>query len=530
MYTILIVDDEDNIRKAFINAVNWNEMGFEIVGQASNGVEALDFIERHDIDLLITDIMMPIMGGIELVRAVREIKPNVQIVFLSGHDEFQYAKQAIKYNILDYILKPITTEGILEEFSRVKKLLDSKYSEILDIDTQIDSLKELQNVKKDLFLVKLICNGFQNEQISESFSEISISIPETVENSFNYVICVIKPKENCKNIGSATYKRLLNIVEIISKKYVSSECVLYGDRVITLACDTSEALNKFVDVLSKDILLTSKRILGIDIAFAQSNYYEDITQTHIAFSETNDAVISIEKTDEQIIHINDIISKKEDLGIGKLLNELEANMISADKEAVTSLLSQIFDKLQDKQANSPVFNLYVFEILSVLFKTRRIIADDIELEMMISKFFSFNAPKEKTKEEILNLGLSIIEGILNQRQKNVGYLVSRARDIVTSEYNNPELTLSLLAKKLNCSPNYLSSNIKKSLGKSFVELLVDARMNKAREQLLTTNKKIREISEECGFTNQHYFSYSFKKYFNQSPNAIRKDILSSDNE
>ncbi len=526
MYTILIVDDEENIRKAFVNAVNWEEMGFEIVGQASNGVEALDFIETHDIDLLITDIMMPIMGGIELVREVRELKPNVQIVFLSGHDEFQFAKQAIRYNILEYILKPITTDGILEEFSRIKKQMDAKFSEILDIDIQIDTMKELEKVKKDLFLIKLITNAIAEWQLSESFSNINLSIPETTKPEHGYAVYVTKAKDFSTKNDTATFKRLLNIVEIISKKYISCECVLYGDRVVTIAHDSADILDKFVSTLSKDIVLTAKRILNVDVSFAQSDLYSEISTTHVAFSETNDALISIEKTDEQIVHTSDLILKKEDVDIQELLSELESAIISADKEAVTVSILSIFEKLNDKQVNSVEFNTHMLEILSILFKACKMLADDSDVKTIISKFFTFRATKEKTQEEILNLGLGLVDGISFQRQKTVGFLVTQARDIISAEFENPEMNLRNLAKRLNCSPNYLSSNIKKSLGKSFIELIVEARMNKAKELLLTTNKKIREISDECGFTNQHYFSYSFKKHFSQSPNAIRKDATS----
>lgn len=103
-------------------------------------------------------------------------------------------------------------------------------------------------------------------------------------------------------------------------------------------------------------------------------------------------------------------------------------------------------------------------------------------------------------------------------------------DIIEAEFSDPEMSLQMLAERLHCSSNYLSGIIKKVVGKSFIDLLVDARMKHAKQLLLTTNTKIREISEECGYANQHYFSYAVKKYFNQSPNMIRKSAQNSRKE
>ena len=100
MYTVVVADDEEEIRRGIIKKVRWEELGFRVVGDAENGVEALELVEKLEPDLLLTDIRMPFMSGIELARQVREIRPTVQIAFLSGFDDFSYAQQAIQYNII----------------------------------------------------------------------------------------------------------------------------------------------------------------------------------------------------------------------------------------------------------------------------------------------------------------------------------------------------------------------------------------------------------------------------------------------
>ena len=118
LYTVVVADDEDVLREAVCSMVPWQELGFSLVGSASNGLDALQLVEKLEPDLLLTDIRMPFISGIELARQVREIRPAMNIAFLSGYDDFEYAKQAIQYNIISYMLKPLTIDGIAAEIGR----------------------------------------------------------------------------------------------------------------------------------------------------------------------------------------------------------------------------------------------------------------------------------------------------------------------------------------------------------------------------------------------------------------------------
>jgi len=134
MYTIIVADDEEEIRRGIISKVNWEKIGFRVIGEASNGAEALELVEKLDPDLLLTDIQMPFLSGIELAREVREIKPMVQIAFLSGYDDFSYAQQAIQYNIVKYLLKPISSRELEVELSQIKQLIDDKFERFTSVE------------------------------------------------------------------------------------------------------------------------------------------------------------------------------------------------------------------------------------------------------------------------------------------------------------------------------------------------------------------------------------------------------------
>ena len=124
MYTLIIADDEEELRRAIVERVDWAAIGFEVVGEAENGAEALELVETLQADLLLTDIRMPFISGIELARQVREIRPAMSIAFLSGYDDFSYAQQAIQYNIISYLLKPLSLEELTEEMIRIREKMD----------------------------------------------------------------------------------------------------------------------------------------------------------------------------------------------------------------------------------------------------------------------------------------------------------------------------------------------------------------------------------------------------------------------
>ena len=136
LYTVIVADDEDELREAVCAMVPWQEYGFKLLGSATNGLDALQMVEQYEPDLLLTDIRMPFISGIELARHVREVRPATNIAFLSGYDDFEYAKQAIQYNIISYMLKPITLEGMTTELRSIRKKIDAQFAMFRQAESQ----------------------------------------------------------------------------------------------------------------------------------------------------------------------------------------------------------------------------------------------------------------------------------------------------------------------------------------------------------------------------------------------------------
>ncbi len=151
MYTVVVADDEEEIRRALVKKIDWNSLGFELVGEASNGAEALELTEKLCPDLLLTDIMMPFIGGIELARQIREVRPSTQIAFLTGYEVFEFAKKAIQYNIVSYLLKPISAEEMSEELIKIRKIIDKKFEQFRSSAQAMEHLETISFVMPLLF-------------------------------------------------------------------------------------------------------------------------------------------------------------------------------------------------------------------------------------------------------------------------------------------------------------------------------------------------------------------------------------------
>lgn len=414
MYTIVVADDEAELRQAIIRRVNWEEIGFTVVAEAENGAEALECVERLEPDLLLTDIRMPFISGIELARQVREIRPSTQIAFLSGHDDFTYAQQAIQYNIISYMLKPISAQELTDELKKIKEKIDEKFR------TFVDGEKGNVDSRVMPFLYPLILDEYQEEEEDSRNEELLQQAVECgmlsgMNNAFQYTIMVT----NILNSEGKNVTKEANVssIDSILKKYLKSISFYTNGRVVSLLMATKSSFEKYLHIATEEIAQSVNRIMEMECL----------------------------------------------IGVGRVENGL-----------------------------SSVHKCYV-EAMKAL---------NYAKDSSVGTYFISEADKRKNSAMVI---------------------VEQAVELIEKQYQNAEISLSSVSNEIGVSPNYLSTSIKKVTGSTFIDLLSTKRIELAKELLQHSNKKIREIAEECGYSDQHYFSYCFKKYTGMSPNACRKN-------
>lgn len=519
MYTALIVDDEEELRHAIIEGVDWENIGFKVIGDAKNGVDALELAEKLEPDLILTDIKMPMMTGLELAKRVRELRPATQVVILSGYDDFQYAQTAIQYNIIGYLLKPISAKELTKELESIKQRMDEYFERIQSRGNYELSHRRLEI--SEFLLPILLGNGEDSPGDELLFGRaVSLGICKR-DKLYSFAVLALKFK---RDGITCTGSEHIDFVNNILRSYLTSESFLVNGRIITLVCSENEDLGNELRLPSKELVQSSERMLsqtctiGISRPFSKlsscaSAYFEAITARRYT-ADGEGAVRFISDTEQGSTGEFDNVEKS----VYKLEQLLKVG--SSDE------LSQFISSLCEENKHS--LNLLLIQILATVYRTVNSVSDSDALAELIgsnpvcSRTALYDS-EPNIKNDISKLCLNAHSIISKSRKENSELLCDKVIAIIDNEYSNESLSLTDISERLYVSPNYLSSLIKKYRHENFTSLLNNRRMKAAADLLLCTQMKILEIASRCGYSDQHYFSYCFKKHYGVTPMKMREE-------
>lgn len=419
MYTVVVADDERELREALVKRIPWNEIGFSIIGEAENGADALELVSQLKPDLLLTDIRMPFVSGLELARQVREVRPATQIAFLSGYDDFAYAQQAIQYNVISYLLKPISVAEMTKSMKEIKEKIDRIFEDFAKIQ------KGEENNYADFYLPLLLNRSyFESEEAREKRlleeQELRGMFRPGREEWKYVVLSMVLSNEEGQN---CTEQKYIGGVNRILKKYTDGISFYIDGRIVTVVYASPNAMQKYLHILAEDLVESMERILGISCRIGIGNVTGQLTGLYDSCHASAKALSSITEPEQRIIYITDVNLTEETPDVCR-------------------------------------------------------------------------AAMEKVKKG----------------------------------YANPDISLVSVSEEIGISPNYLSMLIKRRTGKAFNDYLTTRRMEAAERLLKETEMKIREVSEKCGYSDQHYFSYCFKKYAGISPNMLKRQMKEQQRE
>jgi len=529
MYTVVVADDEEELRRALIRKVDWESVGFSVVGEAENGVEALELVEKYEPDLLLTDIRMPFVSGIELARQVREIRPATQIAFLSGYDDFSYAQQAIQYNIISYMLKPISAAELTGELRKICRKIDEKFARFAEGS---GDEKGIIN-----FLVPLMLDSFQgmadNLQGKKDIHREERLVKEAVDcgllknsdNEYYYTVLVTSIMDGAgENKTSQSY---VHAVNMILEKYVRYVSFYIEGRIVSMLIATRSGTDKYLHIVVEEIIQSVQRIMGLSCNIGVSRSVTQLSGVHEAYMEAMNAIGYSRHHGKGVHFISDL--ERADYfdpeRIQEYVNEVENLLRSGSRQEMESYLNNIFAELE--KVPTPTFHYIMVQLVSAVLRIINAVAetDTVSHLQKNSPLYTFSGLEEMKlqRERYMEFFIQARDLIAEQRKKSSTVICDKALGIIEERYMDPDISLVTVSNEIAVSPNYLSSLIKKSTGSTFIDLLSRKRIATARELLRCSNLKIKEISEKCGYSDQHYFSYCFKKYTGMSPNACRRE-------
>ena len=543
MLKIFLAEDEVIVRETIKRMIPWEELGFELVGEAADGEMALPLLIRQKPDLLITDIKMPFMDGLMLAKLAKKELPELKIVILSGYDDFNYAKQAINIGVEDYLLKPITKNALIERLSEIR----SRYEHEKTQKEYYEKFqREMQAYEKNSsrdFFEALVRGSMDMMEVYKKAEKLGVDI---VAEAYNILIFTMNSEEDFsgqKEGYSEWEAESLEMLEeffsghpsaMLFRSNIFSYGVLLKGQKESIKEITKECVGKIQGILNRK---ESKR----EWFLAVGQPVERLSQIKKSYHTASRAFSQRYLYGENILYYDEMEmmehrSGQADTNDNAYLKKVDVNALNPAilqkflsngiQEEIENFVKDYFYAIGQEPMESLVFRNYV--ILNVRFSVITFLKGlgcDTE-GMEPENTEEILAESGKNIESAIAYAEKMVSQAITIRDQNSGNknrsILKTAVDFIESHYMEEEISLNTVANVANVSANHFSALFSQNMGQTFIEYLTSLRMNKAKELLRCTGMRSSEIAGEIGYKDAHYFSYLFKKTQGMTPSDYRK--------
>lgn len=511
MKKVMIVDDEIGIRENIRNCVDWEKEGFHYCGDAPDGELALPLIDEWAPDILITDIKMPFMNGLELTSIVRTQKPDIKIIIMSGHDEFSYAQEAIRLGVTDYCLKPISAAELIQILHKVSQKIDEEQQRMTS-----------QTITKEKLLADLCGGLICTTDAIESAKRLSLSLSARF---YTIAILDVQPREASQDSESRMNK-ILHILEEARDPHV--ELLPYirsrTELVLLLKCSSDDSISIYLEQLRGQVRLELEHEFKCNIILGIGSTQERLQGIHISYLEADEDKYITRLTHQNKASLREInLDEKMNLFLDRN-RFLEFLKIGSPSER-DHFVREFAAPLQSIDWKSSLYGFYLLNDLT------------LESFRMASQLFRMGAHSDENItclqqtiqqitcwEECVQYLCSLLNQLWQRRAESSGKysdVIDQVKAYVSHQYNNDQVSLKTISAHVRISPSHLSKIFSQETGQTITEYLTQIRIGKAKELLKTTSNKTFEIAYKVGYNDSHYFSNIFKKTTGFTPREYR---------
>lgn len=543
MLKIFLAEDEVIIRETIKRMIPWEELGFELVGEAADGEMALPLLIRQKPDLLITDIKMPFMDGLTLAKLAKKELPELKIVILSGYDDFNYAKQAISIGVEDYLLKPITKNALIERLSEIR----SRYEHEKTQKEYYEKFqREMQAYEKNSsrdFFEALVCGSMDMMEVYKKAEKLGLDI---VAEAYNILIFTMNSEEDFSGQKEGYSEWEAESLEMLEDFFSDNTSAMlfrcnifsYGVLIKGQKETIDENTRSCIDEIKK-ILDRKEQKRQWFVAVGES--VERLSQLQKSYHSASRAFSQRYLYGENILYYDEMElmehrSGQADTNDNAYLKNVDVNALNPAilqkflsngiQEEIENFVKDYFYAIGQEPMESLVFRNYVilnvrFSVLSFL---KGLGCDTEEMEPENTE--EILAESGKNIESAITYAKKMISQAITIRDQNSGNknrsILKTAVDFIDEHYMDEDISLNTAANVANVSSNHFSALFSQNMGQTFIEYLTTLRMNKAKELLRCTGMRSSEIAGEVGYKDAHYFSYLFKKTQGMTPSEYRK--------
>ena len=541
MLKIFLAEDEVIVRETIKRMIPWEDLGFELVGEAADGEMALPLLLRQKPDLLITDIKMPFMDGLTLAKVAKKEIPGLKVVILSGYDDFNYAKQAINIGVEDYLLKPITKNALIERLTEIR----SRYEHEKTQKEYYEKFhREMQAYEKNSsrdFFEALVSGSMDMMEIYRRSEKLGLDI---VAEAYNVLIFTMNCEEDFSGQREGYSEWEAESLELLEEFFSENtsamlfRCNIFSYGVLikgqkeTIEENTRSCVSEIQRILDRK---EQKRQWFV----AAGEPVERLSQIQKSYYSASRAFSQRYLYDEKILYYDEMASmekKNVTEDDSTYLQKVDVNALNPVilqkflsnglLEETENFVKDYFYAIGQEPLESLVFRNYVtlnvrFSVMSFL---KEIGCDTRTLEQEDTE--DVLSESSKSLENAIAYAKKIISQAIALRDQNSGNknrsILKTAVDFIDSHYMEEDMSLNKAANAANVSANHFSALFSQNMGQTFIEYLTNLRMNKAKEYLRCTSMRSSEIAGEIGYKDAHYFSYLFKKTQGMTPSDYRK--------
>lgn len=525
MIRIMIVDDMPIFLEYLRGCIDWNSYGFEICCEAHDGREALEKIEEFYPDVVLTDITMPYVNGLELAEKVTKDYPEISVILITGNNEFEYARKAVKLGVCDYIVKPFEKEELILS--------------LLKLSDNIGKAVESTDIKNEEHYEQLRAIIYAGVSDEESAAKLEDIIFDGNKGEAGYLLALLRfDVSSYGEKESEGRERLMNWERLIAKMLsdkleIDGQFKIFHDFenniVVLMKFDKSADISTYKGYEFSDIIQIVKSQLEISSSIA-------ITKA--------DRLMDVKKAYEKALgylagksfgQLYDIRNNSEDVTYSSLdaIIRLNKDLETLQAEDAENALNLLWDKLREDKAGddkdlkiydmnllSSAISILMTNIISKGFSIEKIYGDGFSPELYMTDAKS----SMEMKDRVIYLYKKRIEFERGKKEDSKTHdVASAAKDYIEKNFSDSDLSISDISEELCVNQTYLRKMFKSEMDMTLTEYITQYRMQKAKTLLTTTNDKLSAIAESVGYNDVSYFSNVFKKFYGVSPRSMSKE-------
>jgi len=535
MIKVTIADDEENVCQLIRGLIDWQSLDMEIVGVAHNGVEALELIKEHSPDLMISDIRMPGYDGLEMIRRAKMIDENLDFIIISGYRHFEYAQNAIKYGVSDYLLKPIKKEDFMVALTKMRE----KYMQRTEQQSNEERLKtrlksDVDKLRENVFTERLLKKGMTTQDLtleeinqkdhflfqSGLFQVCAVKIDCGFEDQYNSAIKILEEKivqilnsllkEQCFDMGIYLYDSV-------------TYCILNYD------VNNKKGIRRQMKAVFDELMVQKVAFEQLEFTIGAGTVVDDIKQLKDSFRVARYAIgqrllLGAGRFIEDCaIHTQ---TQKENILLAELNKTLGTALEVLDRDAVLKCIAGLKQQIKTENdlSGQEILSLvnHVCEMYLTHLRNNQI---QIQYGAEFYEKFCIHANRCSSIDQLFEY-LSVMVGesldvIIEDKKQADTKPIRLAKQYIQQNYMKP-ISLEEVSGIVGFNATYFSTLFKKENGSNFVDYLSEIRMNKVKDLLRETNLSIAAICEQVGYNDLKHFTKSFKKTTGINPNEYRK--------